>query len=124
MSRQGKLPQDTGPEDAVAFLNEGYLCITSRREKLKRDLFETHLICGKYRSGMAGKEAAEFFYDNDTFNLEGAAPNRILDTLFGQDGVQTLDGTAHKHRKAMFMNFMNQDALEEIAKLVEKYWMK
>src|SRR5699024_12415797 len=68
--------------------------------------------------------ASKNFYDNDKFKREGAAPNRILDTLFGQDVVQTLDGTAHKHRKAMFMNFMNQDALEEIATLVEKYWMK
>ena len=124
MSQQGKLPQDTGPDNTVAFLNEGYLFITNRREKFKHDIFETHLLGGKKVICMAGKEAAKIFYDNDKFKREGAAPNRILDTLFGQDGVQTLDGTAHKHRKAMFMNFMNQDALEEIATLVEKYWMK
>lgn len=124
MSQQGKVPQDTGPDNTVAFLNEGYLFITNRREKLKHDLFETRLLGGKKVICMAGKEAAKIFYDNTKFQREGAAPNRILDTLFGQDGVQTLDGKAHKHRKSMFMNFMTKDALQEISALVEKYWMK
>lgn len=124
MSHQGKLPQDTGPDNTVAFLNEGFLFISNRREKFKYDIFETRLLGGKKVICMAGKEAAEGFYDNDKFKREGAAPDRILNTLFGQDGVQTLDGKAHKHRKSMFMNFMSKNALKDISQRVEKKWME
>jgi len=46
-----------------------------------------------------GKEAAEIFYNPKNFKREGAMPDVVLNTLFGQDGVQTLDGEEHHHRK-------------------------
>src|SRR5699024_6185426 len=69
-------------------------------------------------------EAAEMFYDNEKFKREGAAPNRVLNTLFGQNGVQTLDGKEHEHRKIMFMDFMTKPSLEEISTFVEEAWLK
>lgn len=124
MSNQEELPHDKGLDNTLSFLKEGYLYITNRREQLNSDMFITRLLGGKQVVCMAGKEAAEMFYDNEKFKRNGAAPSRVLNTLFGQGGVQTLDGKAHKHRKTMFMNFMTKDSLKEIANLVEEEWMR
>src|SRR5690625_568974 len=119
-----ELPYDEGLDNTLSFLSEGYLYITNRRKRFNRDMFKTRLLGGKQVVCMAGKEAAEVFYDNDKFKRQGAAPDRVLKTLFGQEGLQTLDGKAHEHRKTMFMNFMTKDSLQEIADLVEEEWMK
>lgn len=124
MPYREELPYDKGPDNTISFLKEGYLYITNRRKEFNRDMFKTRLLGGKQVICMAGKEAAEVFYDNDKFKRQGAAPTRVLNTLFGKDGVQTLDGKAHAHRKTMFMNFMTKDSLQEIANLVEEEWMK
>lgn len=124
MTYREELPYDEGLDNTISFLKEGYLYITNRRERFNRDMFKTRILGGKQVICMAGKEAAEVFYDNDKFRRHGAAPNRVLNTLFGQDGVQTLDGKAHEHRKTMFMNLMTKDSLQEIADLVDEEWMK
>src|SRR5699024_2162503 len=67
-------------------------------------------------------ELAELFYDNTRFRRTDAAPARVEKTLFGQGGVQGLDGEAHQHRKAMFMSLMDQNAMDEIESLTQKYW--
>lgn len=124
MPYREELPYDKGLDNTFAFLKEGYLYITNRRKKFNRDMFRTRLLGGRRVICMAGKEAAEVFYDNDKFKRQGAAPARVLNTLFGQDGVQTLDGKAHAHRKSMFMSFMTDERLEEMTDLVEEEWMQ
>lgn len=63
---------------------------------------------------MTGPEAAELFYDTSRFMRRGATPGRIQKTLFGQGGVQSLDGDAHRRRKQLFMWLM---AAERIGQL-------
>ena len=53
-----------------------------------------------------------------------AAPIRIQKTLFGQGGVQCLDGAAHRQRKNMFMRLMNDNAMQEISTSIHKHWKK
>src|SRR5699024_8151120 len=65
---------------------------------------------------------AELFYDNTRFRRSDAAPARVNKTLFGEGGVQGLDGDAHKNRKAMFMSLMDNKAMDEIERLTERYW--
>lgn len=124
MANQQDIPYDQGEDNTEAFLNEGYLYVTNRRKEFNRDMFKTKILGGQEVVCMAGKEAAKVFYDNDKFKRDGAAPDRVLNTLFGQDGVQTLDGEKHDHRKTMFMSFMTKDSLTEIANLVEEEWVK
>ena len=124
MSYREELPYDKGLDNTLDFLTEGYLYITNRRKQFNRDMFKTRILGGKQVVCMAGKEAAEVFYDNDKFKRQGAAPERVIKTLFGEGGVQTLDGKAHEHRKLMFMDFMTKDSLQEIATFVEEEWMK
>ncbi|WP_246059340.1 hypothetical protein [Paenibacillus lautus] len=52
----------------------------------------------------------------------GAAPKRVLKTLFGEDGVQTLDDQEHHHRKAMFMSLMSREALRSMREITRKHW--
>lgn len=124
MAYREELPSDKGLDNTLSFLNEGYLYITNRRKRFDRDMFKTRILGGKQVVCMAGEEAARVFYDEDKFKRHGAAPGRVLKTLFGEGGVQTLDGKAHEHRKSMFMSFMTKDSLQDIADLVEEEWMK
>jgi len=102
--------QLTGIDQSVNLFREGYLFMLNRRKSLQTDVFETRFF-GKKAICMGGKEAAELFYDNDKFERYGAAPNRVRETLFGEKGVQTLDGREHRNRKAMFMDVMNEENL-------------
>jgi fatty-acid peroxygenase len=69
---------------------------------------------------MRGEEAARLFYDQEKFVRSGAAPKRVLKTLFGEDGVQTLDDEEHHHRKAMFMSLMSREALRSMREITPK----
>ncbi len=69
-----------------------------------------------------GEEAARFFYDNDLFDRKGVAPDRIKKTLFGNKGVQALNGEAHLHRKKLFMQFMSPDGIARLEEQFVKSW--
>ncbi|WP_152403950.1 cytochrome P450 [Paenibacillus cellulositrophicus] len=115
------MPAEEGLDHSLAFLKEGYLYITNRTLGFQSDVFETRLL-GERAICMRGEEAARLFYDEDKFIRFGAAPKRVIKTLFGENGVQTLDGEAHRHRKAMFMSLMSDDAMQRIRELTRKYW--
>ncbi|RKJ07018.1 cytochrome P450, partial [Butyricicoccus sp. 1XD8-22] len=66
--------------------------------------------------------AAEVFYDNEKFSRKGAAPNRVVQTLFGKHAVQTLDGKEHHHRKALFMSMMSEDSVGNLIELTKLHW--
>ena len=74
------------------------------------------------RSAWEEKEAAEVFYDTEKFKRKNAAPNRVLQTLFGKNGVQSLDGQNHKHRKEMFMSIMSPNEIEKLTDIIKKQW--
>ncbi|MBJ9987380.1 cytochrome P450 [Paenibacillus sp. S28] len=115
------MPAEEGLDHSLAFLKEGYLYITNRTLGFQSDVFETRML-GERAICMRGEEAARLFYDEDKFIRFGAAPKRVIKTLFGENGVQTLDGEAHRHRKAMFMSLMSDDAMQRIRELTRKYW--
>tara|TARA_B100001123_G_scaffold441607_3_gene583174 strand:- start:1085 stop:2191 length:1107 start_codon:yes stop_codon:yes gene_type:complete len=71
---------------------------------------------------MTGPEMAELFYQQELFTRKKAAPGRIKKTLFGQGGVQGLDGEAHRHRKEMFMSLMNPERIKHLKTLVADEW--
>ncbi|WP_299818379.1 cytochrome P450 [uncultured Jannaschia sp.] len=81
------------------------------------DAFETRLMLERTLC-LTGVEAARFFYDRDIFTRAGAAPRFLRRTLFGEGGVQGLDGAVHEHRKGLFLALMGPgrtDALTERA---------
>ncbi|MFE0554900.1 cytochrome P450 [Paenibacillus sp. NPDC058910] len=115
------IPKEDGLDHSLNVLREGYLFITNRTIGFQSDLFETRLL-GERAICMRGEEAARLFYDQEKFVRGGAAPKRVLKTLFGEDGVQTLDGEEHHHRKAMFMSLMSREALHSMREITRKHW--
>lgn len=72
---------------------------------------------------MKGAEAAALFYDNDKFIRGGAMPARVQKTLVGVGGVQSLDHSAHQHRKNLFIaHLMHPDQINALADLHRRHW--
>lgn len=115
------IPRDTSFDSTLALKREGYDFIRNRCQQMNSDLFETRLLM-KPTICILGHEAAKIFYDENKFQRGGAAPTRLKKTLFGQQGVQGLDGEEHRHRKAMFMNLMTKDSLDELVQITHSYW--
>lgn len=115
------IPREEGIDHTFSMLREGYMYILNRRQGFNSDIFETRLF-GKKVICMGGKEAAEVFYDPEKFKREGSAPRRLIQTLFGKNAVQTLDGEIHNHRKAMFMSLMSPGKIEQLKKIVRDQW--
>lgn len=121
MSNTNQMPREEGIDHSLSLIREGYMYILNRRHSFNSDIFETRLL-GKKAICMGGKEAAEVFYDTEKFKRKDAAPNRALQTLLGKNGVQTLDGQPHKHRKEMFMSIMSPAGLEKLTDMAKKQW--
>ncbi|WP_422656936.1 cytochrome P450 [Paenibacillus sp. EC2-1] len=122
MEKAKPIPKEDGLDNSLDVLREGYLYITNRAIGFQSDIFETRLL-GERAICLRGEEAAKLFYDNDKFERKKAAPKRVLKTLFGEDGVQTLDGEEHQHRKAMFMSLMSREALHRMREITHKQWI-
>jgi fatty-acid peroxygenase len=121
MSNTNQMPKEEGIDHSLSLLREGYMYISNRCRSFNSNIFETRLL-GKKAICMVGKEAAEVFYDTEKFKRRGAAPNRVVQTLFGKNGVQVLDGQSHKQRKEMFMSMMSHDALKKLTEMTKEQW--
>ena len=72
----------------------------------------------------AGAEAAEMFYAPGRFTRKRALLFTTVKLLQDYDSVQTLDGAAHRHRKAMFMDLMGDKAIPRLVDLAAEEWRK
>ncbi|WP_214779335.1 cytochrome P450 [Exiguobacterium sp. s22] len=117
------IPKQEGLDHSVDFLREGYLFVANRRKSFQSDIFETRLL-GERVICLGGEDAAALFYDADKFTRQDAAPKRLLKTLFGEDGVQTLNGVAHTLRKRMFMSLMTKENIDRLLRLTDREWKR
>lgn len=105
--------------DVTERLDEGYLLLSELRKEPNAPVVKARLL-NKEVIAIYGKEAAKKFYDPRNFKREGAMPKIVLKTLFGENGVQTLDGQAHEHRKTIFMDLMTPKRMEEYHRILDK----
>lgn len=105
--------------DVTERLDEGYLLLSELRKKAGAPVVKAKLL-NKEVIAVYGNEAARKFYDPSNFKREGAMPKVVLKTLFGEDGVQTLDGETHKNRKTVFMDLMTPKRMEEYHRILDK----
>ncbi|WP_299932912.1 cytochrome P450 [uncultured Nocardioides sp.] len=110
-------------DSTIALLRGPYRYISRRAADLGKDVFETRLLL-RQTTCMTGAEAAGVFYDPARFQRAGAAPPPLQKTLFGQGGVQGLDGEHHRKRKAMFLQIIQPDRVEVLAELVTQNWRR
>src|SRR5690625_444270 len=124
MSYREEIAVDKGIDNTLSFLLEGYHYISNRTNKFGRNMFKTRLLGGKLFICMVGEEAAEVFYDSHKFKRHGAAPKRVIQTLFGAEGVQTIDDNTHHHRKSLFMDMMDKKSLKKMNDIIKSEWIK
>ncbi|TDC85881.1 cytochrome P450 [Actinomadura sp. 7K507] len=108
-------------DDTLPLAARPYGLLPARARELRGDVFETRLLLQK-TTCMTGADAARLFYDPDRFVRAGAAPRRLRLTLFGEGGVQSLDGERHRARKRLFMSLMTQDARDELREISARLW--
>lgn len=116
------IPRDSQAESSLSLLSEGYSFIPNRCRRLGSDLFQVRLLM-QNTICMSGEDAAKLFYDEQLFQRQHAAPRMLRKTLFGQGGVQGLDGEAHRHRKQLFTSLLTNDAIAELVRLSEANWL-
>lgn len=117
------LPNIKTADSTIALLRDPYRYIARRAAELGEDGFETRLLLRR-TTCMTGVEAAGVFYDPARFQRAGAAPPPLPKTLFGQGGVQGLDGEDHRQRKAMFLQIAQPDRVEALAEAVTREWQR
>ena len=116
-----EIPKDKSLDSTLALAFDGYEFVSKRCERLQTDIFQTRLLLRQFIC-LRGEEAARVFYDNERFERKDAAPSRLKKTLFGEGGVQGLDGGAHRQRKRMFMSLMPPERIRRLADTTVRYW--
>ncbi|MGA6927649.1 MAG: cytochrome P450 [Desulfosarcina sp.] len=111
------IPQEGSPDSTLSLATDPYRFIARGCRRHRSDLFQTRLLLHPVIC-MQGEAAARLFYDIERFSREGIAPAIAKKTLFGEDGIQGLDGDKHRVRKQMFMSLMSDDA---IARLTDRF---
>lgn len=97
------IPTLAVPDGTVGYLRDGYLFGGRRFTRLGTDAFRTR-IAGRRVLVARGVEAARFFAEGGRFTRVGALPPSVLHLLQDTGSVQTLDGAAHRRRKALFLD--------------------
>ncbi|MFJ8582399.1 cytochrome P450 [Micromonospora sp. NPDC093277] len=115
------IPTDRSPESTLAFRREGYRFIGDRCDRHGSDIFQTRLLL-QPTICLRGRPAAELFYDPARFVRHGAMPTLGQHTLTGVGGVQGLDDTAHRARKAMLLSIMTPAAIGRLGRLFDDEW--
>lgn len=123
MTANNEMPKDEGIDHTLGLLEEGYKFILNRRKSLKSEIFETRIL-GKKAICMSGRDATEIFYTPDNFKRENAAPNRVVQSLFGKNSVQTLDGEEHRNRKEMLLSIMSDERIDQLKEITKQFWEK
>lgn len=99
--------------------DKGYNLLAELREDVDAPVAKARFLTEEIIT-VYGEEAARKFYDPANFKREGAMPKPVLKTLFGEDGVQTLDGKEHFHRKNYFMDLMTPERMEDYREILDR----
>lgn len=113
-------PRLASPDSTLAMWLEGYPFVARRAARFHSDVFRGRLF-GRPAIFVRGADAAAVFYSASLTRAD-AAPPRVVRSLFGQGGVQTLDGDEHERRKAAFMSLMTREHIDRFLALAEEGW--
>lgn len=108
-------------DNTLELLADPYRFISTQSAELGADVFEARILLENTLC-MRGAEAARLFYDDSRFTRSNAAPEPVLATLFGKEGVQTLDGAAHHARKALFLSLLTPHHIGVMTDLAIRHW--
>jgi fatty-acid peroxygenase len=110
------------PENSLQLLTRGYGWLPDRRRSAGSRTVGARLG-GLPVTAIEGPDAARFLYDEDHVRRAHAIPEPVQGTLFGKGAVHTLDGEAHRVRKAMFVGLlMREDGIASLVRRVTAAW--
>lgn len=120
------VPVHRGIDQSLALLREGYRFTERRRREgagpAPADRAVELRLLGQPAVLVGGPEAVRFFYDGTLFRRRDAVPRPLATTLFGKGAVHTLDGPAHRKRKAMFLDLLGPEGAREIGEAADRLW--
>jgi fatty-acid peroxygenase len=109
-------------DNSLHLLAKGYAWLPDRRRATGRRTVSTRLM-GIPAIGLEGPDAVRFFYDEDHVRRGAALPEPVVGTLFGKGAVHTLDGAAHRVRKALFVRLlMDPDGIADLVARTTAAW--
>ncbi|AQZ61831.1 Cytochrome P450 [[Actinomadura] parvosata subsp. kistnae] len=108
-------------DDTLSLLLDGYAWLPGLRRRAGGEVVRTRLM-GRRAVGLRGPDAARFFYDDDHVHRRTALPEPVKSTLVGHGAVHTLDGAAHRARKAMFMPLLTGDGVGTLVEHTVTAW--
>ena len=115
------IPRDANADDALALLHDGYAYGTRRFRRLGSDAFRTRLL-GRPTIVMRGREASAVFGDHRRMSRAGAIPRSVMHLLQDEGSVQSLEGEAHHHRKAVFLHLLDDEGAARLADASGREW--
>lgn len=115
------IPRSGDLDLGLALALEGYPALGRRRATLGSYVFRSRLLLRPVVV-MGGEAAVRFFYAPGAFTRRGAMPSRVVKLLQGERSVQTLDGEAHRVRKAMFLRMMEPASLDTLRRQFADRW--
>ncbi|MFI8189300.1 cytochrome P450 [Streptomyces sp. NPDC085946] len=108
-------------DHTLPLLAEGYAWLPNRMRKQAEPVLRTRLM-GRPALAVRGPEAVRWFYDERHVHRHGAIPGPVRSTLFGHGAVHTLDGDAHRARKALFLPLLHADRIAGVVEHVTAAW--
>ncbi len=115
------IPRVSGWDQSLDFLADPYRFIGRHCRLLRSDVVQARLLL-RPTLCFTGSRAAELFYNESLFCRAGAAPEPLRATLLGKGGVQGLDGSAHRRRKALFMRVLAPEQVAALVRQVSHEW--
>src|SRR5699024_10445872 len=100
-------------------LEPSYTLLTDIREKAGAPVAEAEAFTKKLYV-IYGADADRQFYTAEEVKRAGAMPDIVIKTLFAEEGVQTVDGEDHHHRRNIFMDLITPDRMDEYHKILDK----
>lgn len=107
-------PLADGIATLAHLLGDPYRYVSRQARSIGTDVFRIRfplepVVC------LTGARAGACFYDERRFRRDGAAPEPLRATLFGEGGVQSLDGERHAVRKALFLELTTAERVQALA---------
>ncbi|MEU2391798.1 cytochrome P450 [Streptomyces sp. NPDC007369] len=117
-----RVPVHGRGDSTLPLLLHGYAWLPNRLRETAGAPVRTHLL-GHPVIALHGPQAVSFFYDEQNVRRSGAVPEPVLDTLFGRGAVHTLDGAAHRVRKALFLSLLKDpDGVAALTEAAVREW--
>lgn len=115
------VPSDLALDRTADLLTGGYTFISTQARRLGTDVFATR-VEGRRAVCVTGEAAARMFFTPDRFTRQRAIPASAVRLLQDVGSVQTLDGAAHRRRKALFMEVLGPQKVAELVAALRDEW--